>query len=331
MHVLLVATPGADALRMRAEAAIVAAGHVVTWHPADSDVLLLCGNPGPDLSAVTDRVWDQMPHPKHRTALTSESAINAVLTAAGAALRGGGHAAGDHGHASMGTHDHKAMSGHDHMSMDGPGGYPLAAGTDEDRDGLEMDVLHRRLGPILPAWPAGLVVDVTLAGDTVTAASATLIDGGAPAHLEPSDDAAVTLDRAAQMLTLAGWAAAAARTLRTRDLVIAGELAGARSRLRPLRRWVRRSAALRWSLRGLPVHSGVDVRGVLLTRLEQAAQLLEGHHPGPEPSVEPSSIPEHIVGQDLGSARLVIASLTVAASVPAPVDGPSGGHHDDRG
>ena len=53
------------------------------------------------------------------------------------------HGDGDHG---------------DHSDMDmAPAGIPLAGG-DQDRDGLEMDVLHVPLGPVLPYWPPGLVL-----------------------------------------------------------------------------------------------------------------------------------------------------------------------------
>ena len=47
-----------------------------------------------------------------------------------------------------------------------PDGIPLAEGA-EDRDGLEMDVLHLPLGPVLAHWPAGVVLRVTLHGDVV--------------------------------------------------------------------------------------------------------------------------------------------------------------------
>ncbi len=47
-----------------------------------------------------------------------------------------------------------------------PAGISLAGGA-EDRDGLEMDVLHLPLGPVLPHWPAGLVVRCVLHGDVV--------------------------------------------------------------------------------------------------------------------------------------------------------------------
>ncbi len=69
--------------------------------------------------------------------------------------------------------------GGDDMDMDmdmemAPSGIPLAEGG-EDRDGLEMDVLHLPLGPVLPHWPAGLVLRCALQGDVVVEATAEVL------------------------------------------------------------------------------------------------------------------------------------------------------------
>src|SRR5699024_11402590 len=72
----------------------------------------------------------------------------------------GSHGGMDHsGHGSHGGMDHSGHSGHGgHGGMDmAPEGISLAQGG-QDRDGLEMDVLHLPLGPVLPFWPAGLVL-----------------------------------------------------------------------------------------------------------------------------------------------------------------------------
>jgi len=344
MHVLLVEVPGNGAFRMGLEAAAAAGGHVFAVHPAESDVLFVCGTPGPEMRTVIDRVWDQMPYPKHRATLAGLDEIGAVLTTAQDALADrraqrsaaledaadhtGGQDLDDHrpddeepnhehpDHADESMHDHDmTMGGHDqmsmdHMSMSGPGGYPLADGA-ADRDGLEMDVLHRRLGPILPSWPPGVVLDVTLAGDTITHASASMIDITDHGRADPQGVAAVALDQAAQVLTVAGWAAAAARTLRVRDLAVAGHRDRARKLIRPLRRRIERSVALRWSLRGLQVRPAVEVRTVLLARLERAEASLSGRRSEPEPTTTVDDIPALVEGRDIGSARLVVAALTV--------------------
>lgn len=352
MHVLLVEVPGNSAVRMGVEAAIAAAGHVLAVHPAESDVLLVCGTPGPELHAVIDRVWDQMPYPKHRAMLTSLEEIGTVFTTSQEALAdrrvqrssaredaightdgrdseedehpnhehsGNTDDAGDAGDADESMQDHNmTMGGHDHMSMDhmlmsGPGGYPLADGAD-DRDGLEMDVLHRRLGPILPVWPAGVVLDVTLAGDTITDASASIVDVDDHERAESQNGAVFALNQAAQVLTLAGWGTAAARTLRVRDLAVTGRLEQARERIRPLMRRIERSVLLRWSLRGLQVRPDVDVRTVLLARLERADAALNGRQFKPEPVTSVNEIPALVKGRDIGSARLVVAALSVHPS-----------------
>src|SRR5699024_755889 len=78
---------------------------------------------------------------------------------------------------SHGGHEsHEGHGGHGGMDM-APGGIPLAQGGD-DRHGLEMDVLHLALGPVLPFWPAGLVLRCSLQGDVVVGAEAAVIDGG---------------------------------------------------------------------------------------------------------------------------------------------------------
>lgn len=341
LHVLLVEVPGNGAARIALEAAAASAGHVLATHPAESDVLLVCGTPGPEMRTVIDRVWDQMPYPKHRAALTSPDEIGTVFTTAQDSLTDrraqrsaaredgidGRHLAEDgpdHEHPNdehpddtdesmhehdmpMGGHDHMSM---DHMSMSGPGGYPLADGAD-DRDGLEMDVLHRRLGPILPVWPAGVILDVTLTGDTITDASASVIDVDDHKRGEPQNGAASALDQAAQILAVAGWDAVAARTLRVRDLAVTGRRDQARERIRPLRRRIERSVMLRWSLRGLQVRPDIDVRTVLLTRLERADAALNGRQFEPEPATPVDEIPSLVKGRDIGSARLIIAALTV--------------------
>jgi hypothetical protein len=154
--------------------------------------------------------------------------------------------------------DHAAMGhgGMDHEGMDmAPAGIPLAEGA-EDRDGLEMDVLRVPLGPVLPYWPAGLVLRCVLHGDVIAEAQPTVLP---VAHLRditdqtsPSMRAARDCDCAADVLALAGWRTAASSARRiTADLVAGGDAATAAAALDRLHRQVTRSYVLRWSLRGL--------------------------------------------------------------------------------
>src|SRR5699024_5890983 len=110
--------------------------------------------------------------------------------------------------------------GHGGMDM-APAGIPLATGGD-DRDGLEMDVLHLPLGPVLPLWPAGLVLRCSLQGDVVVDAEACVVDGagqaaGWEAQTPPVPASAVQCDGVMALLELAGAEGAAGRARRARD------------------------------------------------------------------------------------------------------------------
>uniref|UniRef100_UPI0038998D2C hypothetical protein n=1 Tax=Pigmentiphaga litoralis TaxID=516702 RepID=UPI0038998D2C len=156
---------------------------------------------------------------------------------------GGGGMDMDHGQTDPGG------GGMDHgdMDMPMPGGIPLAGGG-PDRDGLDLDVLTLRLGPILPFWPPGVTLACRLQGDLVVEAAAEP-PHGQPAHVDgvpPQEARAVVLhqlDRALTVLRLAGPTAAAARVRRVRDAVLGARRcrrAAARSRT-SWRGWAARS------------------------------------------------------------------------------------------
>lgn len=89
-----------------------------------------------------------------------------------------------------GDMDHGDMD-HGDMEM-APSGIPLAEGA-QDRDGLEMDVLHLGLGPVLAHWPAGVRLRCVLSGDVVTEATVALLDAEhRPAPEPPSWPGSVT-------------------------------------------------------------------------------------------------------------------------------------------
>jgi hypothetical protein len=176
----------------------------------------------------------------------------------------GGHDMGGMDMDPMGT-GHMDMSD---MDMGRPAGL-LIARRGEDRDGLKLDRLHVPLGPILPDWPAGLVVHLTLQGDVVQHAEAGavgLAEGAGSFWAEPwrraaagepvttgvaaRRRAAAHLDSLGRFLAVAGWddAATAARCLRDRTL--AGEPASSlRTALRRMAARVTRSRVLAWSTR----------------------------------------------------------------------------------
>jgi hypothetical protein len=205
---------------------------------------------------------------------------------------------------------HEGMD-HGGMDMPMPGGIPLA-GEGGDRDGLDLDELHVPLGPVLPEWPAGLVVDCALQGDLVTAASARVLAGETPpagcglVHGTPAD----RLDRAARLLQVAGWEAPALAAARLRDRLLFTDAAeGAPSDLlREVERLaarVRRSRVLRWSLADVP-----GVRDRLLGWLAEVHDALTGA-PTPVTGTPVESLGDLVVGQDLAAVRLLVAAADV--------------------
>lgn len=292
-HVLVVEAPGAWVVRARLEAAVVQRGWRLALSPADADVLAVCGAPGPELTDVVELLWEQMPGPRVRVEVGEgeQSLVAAALDRASARLADTGQHRRD-ARSRTAEPDTESDEDMDHGDMDhgdmemAPGGIPLA-GSDDDRDGLEMDVLHLRLGPVLPHWPAGLVLRCTLQGDVITEAEGYLVDHSDaedhPLAPDPPDDGAPAgatayrdteyrdteyrdteyrdteplepawrCDNIARLLALAGWEDAAAQARRTRDAQLSSEAPqDADASLDRLRRQVSRSRLLRWSLRGL--------------------------------------------------------------------------------
>ena len=197
------------------------------------------------------------------------------------------HGVGDHGHEMSDEHGHGASGGHgghghghgEHGhgmgGMDMPGGLPMADRGD-DRDGLRLDQLHLPLGPVLPDWPAGLVLRVTLQGDVIQHAEPEILGGGGGSFWdEPwrrvADGERVTtaeaarraaaahLDSLGRFLAVAGWDAVAAAARRLRDEALAGAPSGPLRRdARRLARRVARSRVLAWLTGGLGVLTAAE-------------------------------------------------------------------------
>ncbi len=457
-HVLLVEVPGHWPTRVAAERHVLQMGWRLALSPADADVLAFCGPPGPELTVLVGRLWDELPGPRARVTLDSPQAVPSSLAAAEselldtarqladsrsrpthpeveghAGMKPGGRGGGDHaghgevsqgnhgdmghhgmrqagqptGHGQVGAPSHGGMQhgahggteqtrhgdedpgrhpemrhggmehgdpagheneghggeehgthpaghaaahgqmnhggmahgghggmshgGHGGMSHGGmdmtPGGIPLAQGG-EDRDGLEMDVLHVLLGPVLPYWPAGVVVRCTLQGDLIIDAESRVIDPGDFGRrgeaVGARRHAAVRCDNAAGLLALAGWEHAAGRARRIRDgLLCDTDMVILTSDLDRLRRTVRRSWLLKRSLRGLgqltahelahhdlPGTLEGDVRDRLVAMLDAAAQSMTGQRaPGPRHPARVDLIADLVRGWDLATARLIVASL----------------------
>ena len=178
-------------------------------------------------------VWGQAAAPAVRGLVDDVDDVAPVLDDLAARLATGGDvlppdldgdrpavpARSDEDHGGHGSHgaegSHAAEEGHGGHEDHGGGmdvdGLPMADRA-EDRDGLTLDVLHLSLGPVLPAWPAGLVLDVALQGDVLQSAEARVLPGLPWPHDGSATDpggrlaAAHLLDAAAGQLLLAGWA-----------------------------------------------------------------------------------------------------------------------------
>jgi hypothetical protein len=249
--VLVAAMPGGAAVRLATEEQLRHRGWPAALSPTDADVLLVAGVPAADIAAAVETTWAAVPAPRVRAIVTSPGEVAAALDAAQAELATGaprwlpaGDGAvlpgGDGGAASGpgGSHGAHGMAGHHDMGdMDTgmPGGLPMAE-RGEDRDGLKLDRLHVPLGPVLPDWPAGLVVRLVLQGDVVQYAEAGAVGlavGAASFWTEPWQRAAagepVTVDVAARrraaahldslgrFLAIAGWDDAATTACALRD------------------------------------------------------------------------------------------------------------------
>lgn len=350
-HVLVVEAPGAWEIRAAVERAALDLGWSFALSPADADVLAVCGEPGPRLADAVEQVWHQMPGPRVRLGVVRRDGAASALECAETALLetarhradassrpsapallaerdahdtqphgmddGGGHEDMDHGHG------HEDMD-HGDMEM-APGGIPLADGA-RDRDGLQMDVLTVPLGPVLPYWPAGLVVRCSVQGDVITQASAEFLDANTRIGDDAPRHAAQHLDNVVALLALAGWGSAAEEARAIRDAVLGEEASPAtRQRFVRLHRRVRRSRLLRWSIRGIGNLNADDVeRGGhspdlignahdrLLGMLDRAMTGLAAEHRAEEPPSAPvalEDIAQLVTGLDLAAARLLVASL----------------------
>ena len=364
--VLAVEVPGWASTRWAVERDVRRRGWRTARSPADADVLVTCGAPGARLTAALDLVWDQIPGPRSRITAIDVAMVDRLMNQAAAELLDdarqrndvagrpadggtGTRAVGDEDapdhrgtasdHAGAGHLDQADMGDMDMGDMDmgdmdmAPDGIPLASGGARDRDGLDLDVLHVPLGPVLPCWPAGLLLHCTMHGDVVAEAHPELLDPAPDAAPMTFSDgtSADRLDRAAHLLLLAGSEDSAAVAVQLRDELLDAtdpmRLAPALDRL--IRR-VSRSRTLRWSLRGLGrtdadlrrahgIGDGTDgdVYERLLGYLTAARMSLDGH-PRPTSPAPVELLAELVRGLELFAARLVVASLDLHTAAARP-------------
>lgn len=230
-----------------------------------------------------------------------------------------------------------------------PAGIPLAEGG-EDRDGLEMDVLHLPLGPVLPFWPAGLILHCSLQGDIVVGADAAVVDAnpaefngsadhtrddGAGASARPMGPAPAAVrqcDQVMALLALAGAEDLADCARRARDGILTGDPDAAQDAVGRLHRRVRRSRLVRWSLQGvlplgpadlerhgLPEHSRGDAHDRLLSHLERIRVEVGGATPdradggSAQESADKLTVPWAVVPDLVTGLELGTVRLAVAS------------------
>lgn len=245
--VLLVARPGATAVRLAAEAELRRRGWPQVTAPAAANLLVVAGD-GADEDGWVEAVWRQVPAPRARVTLPAPSSVAARLDAGAALLTRPPTPPGPYAPDATGAAER-----------------PMADRAD-DRDGLRLDLLHLPLGPALADWPSGLVLHTALQGDVVQRVEVGHVpapEGTDPYWNEPwlralrgeavtRDEAArrrcaAHLDSLGRFLAVSGWPVAAADARRLRD----GVLAGGAPDPGPFVRRVSRSRTLRWLTAGL--------------------------------------------------------------------------------
>ncbi|MFB4290329.1 hypothetical protein ACBI99_21985 [Nonomuraea sp. ATR24] len=265
---LVVAVPYGTRARLLAEAALAERHWLAAGSPAAANLLVVCGPPSGRLADAVETVWAAMPGPRARADLPAAPTPAQVATLLTTPLHhptsqthptppdtghgeghdpghdpspdgdGGAHGAG-HGNGHGGGHGgaHGGHGGGHEHHMGSPGGLAMAE-RGPDRDGLTLDRLHVPLGPVLPDWPAGLVIETTMQGDVIqeaearfdgpadgerfwdapwlaAAAGLPVTRGEAEAHR-----AAAHLDSLGRLLAVAGWPAAAAEARLLRDHLV---------------------------------------------------------------------------------------------------------------
>lgn len=158
------------------------------------------------------------------------------------------------------------------MTAGTPYGRPMA-GRAEDRDGLKLDYLPVRIGPLFPGFPPGLMLDVKLSGDVILDATLenlteapamrdSIFDRGLRAPVRIRD---LEIARARSHLlwltdavAVAGSRSLSVRIARLAEAVVPGDGAS----IRALERTLRRCGFLRWSTRDVGRISMDHLHGV---------------------------------------------------------------------
>lgn len=274
-HVLLAQCPGGTGQRLHVERALREWGWPVAGSPADADLLVITGEPTGRLAGDITRAWDALPAPRARVNVAwpaGADEIRAVLRAGHKSVLQ--EAAETRSGARRNSHETTKRGGaaHEDMDMGEVDGLSMADRAD-DRDGLSLDVLHAPLGPVLPAWPAGLRLDVTWQGDVAQHVKTVVapVADGLPAFWDDPwlrclqgecvqvaaverHRAAAHLDSLTRLLALTGPPGLAVSAALARDRLLAGEPAAeVEPTVHRLAGRLRRSRLLRLMTSGLGV------------------------------------------------------------------------------
>ena len=277
---MIVTAPGGQPVRWAVERFVREQGWATAASPAQADLLVVCGERGPELTEALEETFAAMPSPRGRVILTTTDVDEALreqrerladreLQEAGLKIRGPGPEDGDM-----------------------PGGL-MMADVGEDRDGLGLDQLHPVLGPVLTDWPAGLRIDATMQGDVLREVSAHFVDERVPVAATPR---VLGLDALADFLRTQMWVQLAREAAELRDAYHAG--AEPDADFDAFARRLRRSRRLRAATRGLGVLDGRDAYDRILA-------LVDGATP-----VDPDVLPGLLTGTELATARIIVHSLT---------------------
>lgn len=337
-HILLLTEPGGLLARLEVERYARLRGWPLTDGPADADLLVVAGCRG-DLAPYAERVWNQLPGPRACAVIGPQDDATPALERARRQLADVGAQRAELRTpdrevepASLSGQEMGGHAGHDMGGMELPFGLGMADRA-VDRDGLKLDVLTVTWGPALPWWPVGLTVTTVLQGDVITEARVERVgdpDAERKAWSDLADRlglarvcAAARLDSLARLMAVAGWQRALLCAQRIRDeLLTDGDRAQISRMLHPLSRRVIASRPLAAMTSGIYTSSGLDVPGRYRNWLHEATDAVDHGTPPPVDSVGAQTVladlPTLLVGTELATARLIVASLDLELNGVGP-------------
>jgi hypothetical protein len=276
--------------------------------PRAADVLLLAGPLSAELLPAVEAAHDAMSHPRATVVWGAGEAAGALAERFGSAVVVGdevdpvGAIARTHRELLAGRRPSEAPvlpdvdpapwrgigpygQGGKGMTGGVPYGRPLPERAD-DRDGLTLDQLPVRIGPLFAPFPAGLCLDVKLQGDVIQEVEvvdlrATAADGLDPFVRATSEPVPIVELETARARELLRWAAHALRihglgSLGLRVLRSAATVGpGDADLIAAVERAVRRSGLLRWAARGVGRIEPAVMAGTGAGPLARASGLIE--------------------------------------------------------